>query len=140
MTDQPTTGARIPGWAKLLITIAVVAGASTLIWTQLPRGHFSTDLTLIGQGQPALVMARDIAYLEGAEVMDRMNAIRDDYADVLFLVAHLGRPEGREFARRFEARDATVILFDAQGQALAILRAPPSAQVIRQALDTHLGS
>jgi hypothetical protein len=45
-------------------------------FTQLPRGAFSTELSRIGQGTPALVVARDSNYLAGAEVMDLINIIR----------------------------------------------------------------
>jgi hypothetical protein len=125
----------IPGWAKALITVAVIVGAGALIFTQLPRGAFSTDLSRVGQGTPALVVARDINFLAGAEVMDLLNTIRPEYDDrVEFLAAHLGHPDGQAFARRHDMRDATVVLFSGDGQRLATLRAPQSAAQVREAL------
>ncbi|MFO8003463.1 hypothetical protein [Thioalkalivibrio sp.] len=125
----------IPGWAKTVITVAVIVGAVALIFTQLPRGAFSTDLSRVGQGTPALVVARDINFLAGAEVMDLLNTIRPEYGDrVEFLAAHLGHPDGQAFARRHDMRDATVVLFSGDGRRLATLRAPQGADQVREAL------
>ena len=67
-----------PRWPRVLITLSLVVGALALLVTQLPRGAFSTDLSGIGQGTPALVVARDKNYLAGGEVMDLINTIRPE--------------------------------------------------------------
>jgi hypothetical protein len=127
----------IPGWAKVLITVVVIVGAGALIFTQLPRGAFSTDLSRVGQGTPALVVARDINFLAGAEVMDLLNSIRPEYdGRVEFLAAHLGHPDGQAFARRYNMRDATVVLFSGDGERLVTMRAPQRAAEVREALRT----
>lgn len=127
---------RMPRWAKALITIAVMVAGSALIFTQLPKGALSTDLSRIGQGVPALVVARDINYVAGGEVMDLMNGMRPHYGDRLeFLVAHLGRPEGQDFARRHGARDGTLVLLAGDGSRLATLHAPKTEAEIRGALE-----
>ncbi len=126
----------MPGWGKALITIAVLVAAATLIWSQLPRGAFPTDLDRIGQGQPVVVVVRDIAYVTGAEVMDRLNQVRPDYADrIEFMAAHHGRPEGQAFARDHGVRDGAVVLFDAQGHRIGALEAPETEAEIRELLD-----
>jgi hypothetical protein len=126
----------LPGWAKFLITLVLIVCAGALLWTQLPRGAFSTDLSRIGQGTPALVVARDSNYLAGADVMDLLNRVRPDYEDkVEFLAVHLGHPDGQAFARRFGMRDATVILFGADGAPLATFAIPQTTAEIRDALD-----
>jgi hypothetical protein len=122
---------------KGLITIAVIVAATAVIFTQLPKGALPTDLSRIGQGVPALVVARDINYVAGGEVMDLMAAMRPHYGDRLeFLVAHLGRPEGQDFARRYSARDGTVVLFAADGSRLTSLHAPQTEAEIRRALES----
>ena len=99
----------MPAWAKTLLTLAIMIVVGALIISQLPRGAFPTDLSRIGQGTPALVVARDINFLAGAEVMDLLNSIRPEYHDrVEFLAAHLGHPDGQAFARRHDMRDGTV--------------------------------
>ena len=114
----------------------MVVGALALLLIQLPRGAFSTDLSRIGQGIPALVVARDKNYLAGAEVMDLINTVRPEYeGKIAFLAAHLGHPDGQAFARRHDMDDAIVVVFDADGSPAARLVIPQTAEVIRAALD-----
>jgi hypothetical protein len=135
MEGKAKAGSTIPGWGKVLITLAVIVGAGALIFTQLPRGAFSTDLSQIGRGTPALVVARDINFVAGAEVMDLLNTLRPEYGDrVVFLAAHLGHPEGQAFARRHGMRDATVLVFGADGTRLAVLDTPRTQNEVRQTL------
>jgi hypothetical protein len=125
----------MPAWAKTLITMVVIVAAGALMLSQLPRGVFPTDLSRIGQGTPALVVARDINYLAGAEVMDLLNSMRPEYGDrVEFLVAHLGQPEGQAFARRHAMQDGTLVLLAGDGARLARLHAPQTTDEVRQAL------
>jgi hypothetical protein len=123
----------------LLITLAVVAVAGATLWSQLPRSGYPTDLSRIGQGRPALVLAYDHFYVGGGEVMGHMDAIRSDYAQrVEFLVADMSTTPGRGFAARHDAGDGTVLLFDARGAHLATLHQPQGTAELRQALETAL--
>lgn len=123
-------------WPRALITVAVVVGALALLLSQLPRGAFSTDLSGIGQGTPALVVARDKNYLAGGEVMDLINTVRPEYEGrVVFLAAHLGHPDGQAFARRHGMDDAVVVVFDADGSPAARLFIPQTAEELRAALN-----
>jgi hypothetical protein len=120
----------------VLITVSVVVGALVLLLTLLPRGAFSTDLSVIGKGTPALVIARDVNYLAGAEVMDLINTIRPEYEGrVVFLAAHLGHPDGQAFARRHGMEDGVVVIFDADGSPTGRLVIPQTADKLRAALD-----
>jgi len=135
MAETAKARPTVPRWGKILITLAVIVGAGALIFTQLPRGAFSTDLSRIGQGTPAVVVARDINFLAGAEVMDLLNTLRPEYGDRLeFLAAHLGHPDGQAFARRHEMRDGTVVVFAADGARLTALDAPRTQAEVRKAL------
>lgn len=136
MDNTTKSVTRMPAWAKMLITMVIIVGAGALMISQLPRGVFPTDLSRIGQGTPALVVARDISYLEGAEVMDLLNGIRHEYGDrVEFLAAHLGHPDGQAFAHRHGMRDGSVVVLAGDGSRVAVLHQPRSADVIHQALE-----
>jgi len=129
-----------PSWSKWLITLLIMAAVGSLIWSQLPRGAYPTDLSRIGAGKPALVLAHDANFAAGMAVMELMNVIRDDYAgEVEFLVAHLGMPDGQTFASRHAARDGTVMLFSAKGELVATLHQPQTADALRQALAQAFG-
>ena len=120
--------------------IVFIVSVSSFIWSQLPDGSYPTDLSQIGTGRPALVLAQDSNYSGGMEVMYLMNQIRQDYADrVSFMVAHLGMAEGQEFARRHGARDGVVLLFSGDGKNVTILNQPQSVDELRRALNQAFG-
>jgi len=127
-------------WRRRLITAGVVAALGAFVWSQLPDGSYPTDLSRIGQGRPAVVLTMESHYLEGASVMHLMHDVRDEFGhSAAFLVASLSQQDGRSFATRHGAVDGTVVLFDAQGQRVAMLRTPQSREELRQAVRQAFG-
>lgn len=127
---------RIRRW---LIALAITAGVLALVWSQLPRQPYSTDLSRIGQGQPALVLAYDIQSMGGMEVMKMMDDLRGEYTDrVAFLVAPLGAPHGQAFGRQFNLDNGSVVLISDQGVIVNTLHLPAHTGVLKQALDDLL--
>lgn len=130
--NQQPKSSRLRKW---LIYLGITLGVLALVWSQLPRQPYSTDLSRIGQGQPAIVLAYDIKSMGGMEVMKMMDDLRGDYADrIAFLVAPLGAPHGHAFGRQFNVDNGAVVLFSAQGQAVHTLHLPNTA-ALQQALD-----
>lgn len=136
---SPAALAPWPRWSRWLVTLIVLAGVGGLIWSQLPKQAYPTDLTRIGAARPALVLVQDPQSAAGLAIMEMMDAIRGDYPDVEFLVAHLGLPDGQDFARRHAVGDGVVVLFSAAGARAATLPHPRSADELRAALDQMLG-
>ena len=131
---------RRSAWRRVLIVAAIVVATLGLVWSQLPKGSYPTDLSRIGQGQAVLVLAMDGNYQAGAAVMHLMHGLRREYADAVhFVAAPLARPEGQAFARRHQAADGTVLLFDGSGQRVAVLHAPQTEDELRQALRQAFG-
>lgn len=121
---------------KWLIYLAIAVGVLALVWSQLPRSPYSTDLARIGQGQPALVLAYDIQSMGGMAVMAMMDDLRGGYAErVAFLVAPLGAPHGRAFGERFNAVNGTVVLFSPSGGVVDTLHLPENTAALQKALD-----
>ena len=139
--DNPSARhAAWPRWSKWLITMLIMAAVGSLIWSQLPRGAYPTDLSRVGAGKPALVLAHDANFAAGMAVMELMNVIRDDYAgEVEFLVAHLGMQDGQIFASRHAAGDGSVLLFSAKGELIDTLHQPQTTDALRQALTQAFG-
>ena len=141
MQDAPGENPSLawPRWRKLLLTLLIFVAVGSLIWSQLPRGAYPTDLTRVGAGLPALVLAFDMNYTGGSEVMELMNDIRADYAGrIEFLVANLGMADGQAFADRHAAGDGTGLLFDAAGARIGALHRPRGVNELRHALDQAL--
>jgi hypothetical protein len=141
MTDPTPQPARPAArWFKWPLIALALAAVATYIWQQLPGAGYPTDLSRIGAGRPALVLAHDANYVSGTEVMALMNGLRGDYAErVDFLVAPLAMAEGRAFAARHAAHDGTVLLFAADGRRVGVLHQPRSAEELRQALAQAFG-
>ena len=124
---------------KWLISLAIIGGVLALVWSQLPRSPYSTDLARIGQGQPALVLAYDIQSMGGMEVMGMMDDLRGEYAErVAFLVAPLGAPHGQAFGARFGAVNGSVVMFSAKGTVVDTLHLPANTADLQKALDALL--
>lgn len=121
---------------RTVVALLIVAVAGAVLWSQLPRTGFSTDLSLIGAGRPALVLAFDHFYVAGGEMMVHLDTLRGEYGErVEFLVADMSTPEGRDFARRQGVGDGTALLFDHRGARVAALLPPQDAVALRQALE-----
>lgn len=131
---------RLPRWVRP-VTAILLAGFLVFVWSRLPSGAYPTDLSQVGAGRPALVLAYDSNGTQGVAVMDLMNLVRGDYAErVDFLVAHLGVADGQEFARHYAAADGTALLFAADGRLARVLQQPKNVAELREALDQAFGS
>ncbi len=129
------TTARTTGnpWIRTLIIVASTVLIGAVLWLLLPKGSFSNDLTLVGQGQPALVMLREVHVMGGDRVMEQMLLIQAEFQDsVEFLVVHTGHPDGEAFAAEHNISDGSLVLFDAEGQVLGRSARPESADALRQ--------
>ena len=137
MTNVTTSGfTRLQKW---LIYAAITIGTLALVWSQLPRGPYSTDLSRIGQGQPSLVLAYDIQSMGGMAVMAMMDEVYDEYTDrITFLVADLGTPDGQAFSRRYDLFNGSVVLLTARGAAVNTLHLPFDTAGLEQALEQLL--
>jgi hypothetical protein len=130
----------LPRLVKGLIYLLVAGLVAALVWSQLPRVAYSTDLTRIGQGRPAMVLAYDIKSMGGMEVMAMMDALHPAFDDRIdFLVAPLGAPHGQAFGERHGAVNGTVVFFSAAGAAVGTLHFPFEATVLQQALEGMVG-
>jgi hypothetical protein len=129
------TTARTTGnpWIRPLVILASTVLIGAVLWLLLPKGSFSNDLTRVGQGQPALVMLREVHVMGGDRVMEQMLLIQAEFQDsVEFLVVHTGDPDGEAFAAEHNISDGSLVLFDAEGQVLGRSARPESADALRQ--------
>jgi hypothetical protein len=134
VTTAPTPA--FPRSAKWAIYAVIAALVGALVYSQLPRGPYSTDLSRIGQGSPAVVLAYDIQTMGGMEVMAMLDTLRPTYRDrVQFLVAPLGAPHGQAFGQRHQAISGTVVLFTEAGIPVRTIHGPASAAELQQAID-----
>ncbi len=139
-STHTSTNARVR-WNRWWIGLLIVAGVAALAWSQLPRGPYSTDLTRLGQGRAAMVLAYDNQSMGGMEVMAMMDKLRPVYEDRLhFLVAPLGAPQGQAFGQQHGAVNGTVVFFSPSGRVWRQVHLPPDADALRGHLEGLLAS
>lgn len=101
----------------------------------------STDLSVIGQGKPTLVLAYENFSPNGGEALDRIRQVRAEYESRLhFVVADLGTPQGRAFANRFGMVDGQAVFLKPDGQPLQVIRIPADGREFRTRLDHKLAA
>jgi hypothetical protein len=126
-------------WIRTLVILASTVLTGAILWQMLPKGSFSNDLSRVGQGQPALVMLREVHVMGGDLVMEQMLHIHPEFQDsVEFLVVHTGHPDGQAFARDHNISDGSLVLFDAEGQVLGRSARPVSPDALRQFITDFL--
>ncbi len=134
--DEPTRGSRKIKWIVAALLLIFAAAAAMV----LPRG-FSDDLSRIGKGKVAVVLVRDKNAVESFDMMEVMNGIRDQYQDrVEFLLTDFNTPEGRAFITSHSADRVTMVVLDANGKALNVMRPRLTAETLKQAIDSALGA
>jgi len=130
---------KLPTWAKAALIVLGLGLVGGLLWSQLPKGGYPTDLSLIGKGRPAVVLAHDANYTAGMEVMEMLHPIRQEHAARIdFLVAHLGMADAQAFAREHGVSDGSVLLFRGDGQRIGVIR-PGSEEDLRLAITKAFG-
>jgi hypothetical protein len=130
------------GKKRVLIAIVgliLVLGGVFVAITVTPK-PMSSDLSLIGQGTPSVVLAYENFSPTGGEALARLKEVRPDYESRLnFIVADLGTPQGRAFANRYQLRDGQAVLLGGDGRPMALAELARSEQALRQQLDTVIG-
>ena len=101
----------------------------------------STDLSVIGQGKPVLVLAYDNFSPAGGDALNRLRNVRNDYDSRLnFVVADLGTPQGSTFANRHQLTDGQAVFLMKDGQPLRVISIPADDIKLRSRLDSMLSS
>jgi hypothetical protein len=121
------------------IAVAMVLIGGLFLFTKLALKPMDTDLSGIGQGTPALVLAFENYSPAGADALERLNKVRGDYEDrMMVLVADLGTPDGRGFAERFNLPDGVAVFMAPDGAPVTIISIPDTEGALRQRLEATL--
>lgn len=126
---------------KLAVSVVglLVLLAGVFLATGLLRAPMGADLSVVGNGRPALVLAYENYSPVGGDALNRLKQVRPDYADRLqFVVADLGTPQGRAFAGRFNLGDGVAVFMTGAGEAMGTLAIPVSEEALRRELDRRL--
>lgn len=98
-----------------------------------------TDLSVIGQGKPVLVLAYENFSPDGGEALNRLRQVRSDFDSRLdFVVADLGTPQGQAFASRYHLANGQAVFLKQDGQPLRVTSIPADEQELRRRLESKL--
>lgn len=126
---------------KLGISVALVAALAVGgYWlTQQVLQPMPSDLSVIGKGTPALVLAYQNYSPTTSDALNRLNQVKDDYAErMVFVAADMGAPRGGSLARRFGLQEGMAVFMDGDGEALWVGTIPADEQALRDQLDAKL--
>lgn len=125
--------------AKPLSTVVFLFIVATILWQLLPKAAFSSDLSRVGQGQPALVMLRDIGVVGGERVLEQMLQVYPEFeSQMVFLVAHTGHPSGVDFGAEHSVTDGQMVFFAPDGRSMARSERTASAEALRRFINQNL--
>ncbi|MCW8936078.1 MAG: hypothetical protein OQK98_15300 [Gammaproteobacteria bacterium] len=101
----------------------------------------STDLSVIGQGKPVLVLAYESFSPNGVEALNSLQQVRHDFDSRLdFVVADLGTPQGRGFASRYKLANGQALFLNQNGQPLRVINIPADEHELRRSLESKLAA
>lgn len=124
-----------------LITIVVIVLATALIVGLLPRGGYDSNVSQVGDGQPAVVLVFENYAPASMDAMALLDRVRSDHGErILFLVADLGTPRGRAFAERHNGFSGLVLTFTADGSLVGRGMLEHGEAGLRERLRRELGS
>ncbi|MFT6045650.1 MAG: hypothetical protein ACI9WC_001351 [Arenicella sp.] len=100
-----------------------------------------TDLSVIGQGKPVLVLAYENFSPAGGDALNRLRQVRSDYDSRLdFVVADLATPQGTAFANRYRLVDGQAVFLKPDGEPLRVTFIAADEQELRSRLDSKLAA
>lgn len=122
------------------ITLAVLLGLALIAIALTPQ-PMSSDLTLVGDGKPSIVLAYENFSPTGGAALSRLKEIRPDYeARMNFIVADLGTPDGRNFANRHGLVDGQAVLLGKGGVPFSVAGPHTPDAMLREALEDVIAS
>ncbi len=118
--------------------LAVFVGVLAIAVMLLPRG-FKDDLTLIGQGTPAIVLTHDKNLVSSTQAMELLNRVRPDYkGQIQFLAVDVVTPTGINFSRGQQVGPVQLVMFNGRGDRQQVLSGRLGEAQLRNALDQLL--
>lgn len=126
--------------ARSAAALVALAGVGYLVFTSVGK-PISTDLSVIGQGKPVLVLVYENYSPGSQDAFDRLRRVMADYQPRLtFAVADLGVPQGRAFAERHRLASGQALFLKPDGTPLQATFIPTDERELRSRLDVKLAA
>lgn len=123
-----------------IIAIPVIAGVGYLSVKSVEATICEADLSKVGQGKPSIVQIHDpqCPLCKRLQRQSRKALKSFDDDDYTFLVANITTQEGGNFAASYGVPHVTLLLFNAAGQMVQVVRGPSDIESLRTIFTAHL--
>ncbi|MFT6044545.1 MAG: hypothetical protein ACI9WC_000242 [Arenicella sp.] len=125
------------------ISTAFLGALAVLVYFLAMSGGkpIGTDLSVVGQGRPVLVLAYENFSPTGGDALNRLRKVRSDYDSKLdFVVADMGTPTGQAFANRYRLVDGQAVFLKPNGEPLQVTFIAVDEKELRSRLDSKLAA
>lgn len=125
---------------RALIALPVVAIAGYFTATQVQAIMSESDLSKINSGKPSIVQIHDPQCSMCRTLQNQTRKALKAYDDDTFeyLVANIRSEDGLAFSSKYGVSHVTLLLFDAKGEMVEIVKGPTDMDTLRRAFDAHL--
>ena len=122
------------------IALPVLAGVGIFSVTSVQATICEADLSKIGQGGLSVVQIHDpnCSLCRTLQRQTRKALKSFDEDTFTFLVANIKTEDGGAFAAKYGVPHVTLLLFDADGQMVQIVRGPSDTDSLREIFASHL--
>jgi len=125
---------------RALIALPIVAVAGYFSATSVQAIISEADLSKIDGGKPSIVQIHDpqcqLCRTLQSQARKAMKSL--DEGTYEYLVANIRSEDGLAFSSKYGVPHVTLLLFDAQGQMVEIVRGPSDVETLRRAFTEHL--
>ena len=99
----------------------------------------SHDLSVVGKGIPAIVQIHDTSCALCNQLRRNTDSAIKPFGDrLLYRIADISTPQGRQLQRRHDVPHVTLLLFDGEGELRNVLTGVKSDEVLQRAFEIHL--
>ena len=99
----------------------------------------SHDLSVIGKGVPAVVQIHDPGCSLCNQLRRNASSAADRFGDrLLYRIADISTPEGRQLQLRHEVPHVTLLLFDGEGNLRKVLNGVKEDDILERTFELHL--
>jgi len=139
MTTPQSTEQKTPIIKKLAIILFAGIAILAFAWAMLPQGY-STDISKIGKGKPAIVLIYDAMNAGSDHLMESLTQVRGEFeSQVEFIIVDVNTPGGQNFANTNAVPAASALFLSREGKRITVVYPPQEAaalnKLIRQAFN-----
>ena len=139
-TSQPRISRK---WREIRQFTIVFALLATVVGSGLAAFKYSYDashdLAVIGKGVPAIVQIHDPNCPLCNQLRRNASTAADRFGDrLLYRIADIKTPQGRQLQLRHDVPHVTLLLFDGKGELRRVLTGVKDDDVLYRAFEAHL--